>query len=737
MVGRKISTAAIVGAFATVALMGGCRDEANTGPSDVAPKDYAANLVLQAGDVQTGPVAIALPVQLAVKVTDAGGNPVRDAEVNWVVLGGGGFVNPPTGISDATGFVRTNWTLGTSLGENKVRAYLTNGFIIDSVDFKATAINGEGVVIQLTTSTRPPATLMVATAVSTPIQYTITDEFGHPVPGATVNFTVGPNSGSVDPTSAQTDSLGHVTAIWTTGTVAGPQTFIATLPGQLPITTSIIATPDTSRRIAIVSGDNQVGTTSVVRAAPLTVRVTDRFNNPITGENVIFNDSTGNGSIMFPNATTTDANGLASATWTVGAMAGPQRIRVRTPGSGGQVVRFSTTSQLQFRDVFAGNFYTCGISTADIAYCWGFGQDGQLGNSARVSRNAPNWPVTNADSILGPYPNFRSISGGPSHACGITLTSSLNCWGFSPDGRAFITPGSPFAIPTSPAVSSVRSLATGESFSCYVTAAALAVCSGSNEVSEATGVNNPPPVSGYSIITAGLRHGCGMPRFDPAAPVVSRTPQCWGEDNNGQLGRNTVTFLWSPAALPIVTAGTQAAGYTFDSLSIVAGAQHTCALASADAPVPGQAFCWGGNAFGQLGNGAVITQGLRSPVPVSVQQNVTYARLYSGEFHTCALTPTGQAFCWGRNNAGQLGNGSTASSSLPVAVAGGLTFSSLALGELHTCGIVGNGPSTSSTTSLPGAMYCWGDNEKGQLGLGSFGANGAPVLIPTRVTFQQ
>jgi alpha-tubulin suppressor-like RCC1 family protein len=278
----------------------------------------------------------------------------------------------------------------------------------------------------------------------------------------------------------------------------------------------------------------------------------------------------------------------------------------------------------------------------------------------------------------------------------------------------------------------VRWLATGESFSCYVTAAALAVCSGTNEAFEATGVNNIPPVTGYSTIAAGLRHGCGMPRFNPASTTISRIPRCWGENNNGQLGRDTATFLASPAAVPV----TMPAGVTFDSLSLVAGASHTCGLATPDSPSAGTAYCWGSNAFGQLGNGAAIAQGGRSAVPVPVA-GVGFARLWAGENHTCGLTTAGSAFCWGRNSSGQLGNGNTISTSSPVPVAGGLTFRALALGELHSCGITGSGPLVGGTTSLPGTVFCWGDNEKGQLGLGNFGSNGVPVIGPTRVTFQQ
>jgi alpha-tubulin suppressor-like RCC1 family protein len=239
-------------------------------------------------------------------------------------------------------------------------------------------------------------------------------------------------------------------------------------------------------------------------------------------------------------------------------------------------------------------------------------------------------------------------------------------------------------------------------------------------------------VTGYSTIAAGLRHGCGMPRFNPASTTASRIPRCWGENNNGQLGRDTATFLPSPQAVPV----TMPPSFAFDSLSLVAGAEHTCAFATPDSPQPGRAFCWGSNAWGQLGNGAAIVQGGRSAVPIATGGGTAYVRLYAGDFHTCGLTAAGVAFCWGRNTSGQLGNGNTISTSSPVAVAGGLTFRALALGELHTCGITGT-PTVTGTTSVAGSVYCWGDNEKGQLGVGSFGVNGVPVLAPTRVTFQQ
>jgi alpha-tubulin suppressor-like RCC1 family protein len=174
----------------------------------------------------------------------------------------------------------------------------------------------------------------------------------------------------------------------------------------------------------------------------------------------------------------------------------------------------------------------------------------------------------------------------------------------------------------------------------------------------------------------------------------------------------------------------------WDTTSLVAGVAHTCALTRpAAAGAGGAAFCWGANGFGQLGAGSAA---VRSAVPLAVTlpTGVTgFTKLFAGEYHTCGVANTGTAYCWGRNSSGQLGDGTTGNRSAPVAVTGGLVFRSLATGELHTCGVVGN-PTTGGTQAGAGVLYCWGDNEYGQLGSGTTGTNGVPVLVPTRVAGQ-
>src|SRR5207247_1427933 len=138
----------------------------------------------------------------------------------------------------------------------------------------------------------------------------------------------------------------------------------------------------------------------------------------------------------------------------------------------------------------------------------------------------------------------------------------------------------------------------------------------------------------------------------------------------------------------VVPVGVSAGGLTFTAVS--AGAYHTCGLTTG-----GAAYCWGSNDNGELGNGSTTS----SSVPVAVTApGLTFTAVSAGGCHTCGVTPSGAVYCWGSNAYGQLGNGSTTSSSVPVAVsAGGRTFTAVSAGYLHTCGLTSGG-----------AGYCWG-----------------------------
>ena len=119
---------------------------------------------------------------------------------------------------------------------------------------------------------------------------------------------------------------------------------------------------------------------------------------------------------------------------------------------------------------------------------------------------------------------------------------------------------------------------------------------------------------------------------------------------------------------------------------------------------------------------------------------VLFAKMFAGKYHTCALSTTGAAYCWGRDDYGQLGDGVrmgfNTGNPTPQPVAAGLSFRSLSLGELYTCGVVADINSPTGPSAQAGTIYCWGDNVFGQIGNGQASGGNAPVMFPTRVAFQ-
>jgi alpha-tubulin suppressor-like RCC1 family protein len=144
-------------------------------------------------------------------------------------------------------------------------------------------------------------------------------------------------------------------------------------------------------------------------------------------------------------------------------------------------------------------------------------------------------------------------------------------------------------------------------------------------------------------------------------------------------------------------------------VSLASGNDHVCGLDAA-----GVAMCWGANDGGQLGDGSTTDR----PSPVPVRAELRFASLTAGDVHTCGLAGGGVPLCWGQNLSGQLGDGTRTDSRFPKPVGNGITFASLVAGWNHTCGLTENGNA-----------FCWGLNSDGQLGDGS----ALDRLLPTLV----
>jgi alpha-tubulin suppressor-like RCC1 family protein len=215
-------------------------------------------------------------------------------------------------------------------------------------------------------------------------------------------------------------------------------------------------------------------------------------------------------------------------------------------------------------------------------------------------------------------------------------------------------------------------------------------------------------VSGITQMVSGDSHTCVL--------TTAGKVRCWGRAAEGQLGYGNTFNIGDVAARLPHTAGDVPLRPNDPVVQIAAGNNHTCALLQS-----GLAYCWGMNNAGQLGYGHTSNIGDGEPVVSAgfVNAGGVLSMIDAGGDHTCAvLKETGVVRCWGENQFGQLGQGTTTdfgdSSSEPIFAApnvplGTGTVKALALGDHHSCVIMTNGD-----------VHCWGLNTSGQLGIGNF-----------------
>ena len=315
--------------------------------------------------------------------------------------------------------------------------------------------------------------------------------------------------------------------------------------------------------------------------------------------------------------------------------------------------------QLTFAPLWSGSGgglanHSCGLISGAL-YCWGDNSYGQLGNGNTTQQNTP--------VLINAGTSYSQVAVGGGHTCAVVAsTGALHCFGFNFYGQ----------------------LGNGNT---------------SNQSSPVV-VNAG---TSYSQVTAGVYHTCALVASTGAL-------QCFGYNSTGQLGNGNTSNQSSPVA---INAG------TFYS-KIAAGGYHTCAVITST----GALQCWGFNASGQLGNGNTTNQ----INAVAINAGTAYSKIAASANNTCGvITSTGALQCWGNNGSGQLGIGNTINQSSPVAVNAGTSYSQVAIGANHTCAIV-----TSS-----GVLQCFGDNSKGQIGIGNTTQQNSPVVVNAGTSYSQ
>lgn len=245
-----------------------------------------------------------------------------------------------------------------------------------------------------------------------------------------------------------------------------------------------------------------------------------------------------------------------------------------------------------------GDSFACGLSMANVAYCWGGNTSGQLGDSTFTDKFVPT-------AVKGGL-SFATISTGRDYTCGVAALGVPYCWGSDcagqlGDGRTGSScPGSPLSVVPVKVTGGLafRSVSASGWYwrSCGIAANGSAYCWGLGYLGDNTlsaGTSSPTAVSGgaFTSVSTGNYHTCGL---------TGGVAFCWGENTSGQLGDSTFTT----AKVPVPVAG----GLRF--MNVSAGGNSTCGVT-----IIGAIYCWGDNADGQLGDGTTAT----SNVPVNVK----------------------------------------------------------------------------------------------------------------------
>ncbi|MEZ4866391.1 MAG: hypothetical protein R3C14_34050 [Caldilineaceae bacterium] len=347
--------------------------------------------------------------------------------------------------------------------------------------------------------------------------------------------------------------------------------------------------------------------------------------------------------------------------------------------------------------ISAGGSHTCAVTNGGVK-CWGYNTYGQLGNNSTAESSAPV-------DVSGLGSGVNAISAGSNHTCAVTSTGGSKCWGYNSFGRLGNNSTAESSVPVdvSGLTSGVSTISASDFLTCSLTSAGGAKCWGNNgygRLGNNSTAESSVPVdvdglsSGVSMISAGGFHTCAV--------TSAGGVKCWGYNSSGQLGNNSTV----DSSVPVDVLGL---GSGVSAISV--GDFHTCVLTSA-----GGVKCWGYNSSGQLGNNSTVD----SSVPVDVDGlSSGVSAISAGNNHTCALTSGGGVKCWGYNSSGQLGNNSITSSSVPADVSGlGSGVSAISAASRNTCALTG-----------AGGVKCWGSNSSGQLGNNSTASSSVPVDV--------
>jgi alpha-tubulin suppressor-like RCC1 family protein len=395
--------------------------------------------------------------------------------------------------------------------------------------------------------------------------------------------------------------------------------------------------------------------------------------------------------------------------------------------------------------IAAGREHTCVITSSGGVDCWGYNDAGQLGDGSTTNSSTP--VEVKGVGGSGTLSSVAAIAAGNRYTCALTSGGGVDCWGFNfygdlGDGTVWNswTPMPVKGVGGLGTLSGVVAIAAGTEDTCALTSDGGVDCWGVNfegDLGDGSSVNSSTPVEVKGVGGSGTLSGVKAIAVGdgPTCALMSASGvDCWGLNDFGQLGDGsfsgpeTCTAISRPCSrTPAVVKGVGGSGTLSGVAAIAAEGEYTCALMS-----DGEADCWGYNDAGQLGDGSTANSSTPAEVkdvggsgPLSGVKAIAAGHYGDDPEHTCAVMSGGGVDCWGGNDAGQLGDGNTTESSTPVevkGVGGSGTLSgveAIAAGDNQTCALTSGG-----------GVDCWGGNDVGQLGDGSTVESSTPVVVP-------
>ncbi len=335
----------------------------------------ASTISINNGDDQTGAVSTLLPLPLEVQVADAFGNLINGATVTFDPVGGGSVTNS-TDLTDANGIATTDWTVHSTPTNDSLKAFIAGvSTTPDTLTFNATVVAGAGDTLIRVTPTVTSGT--VDTDLGDVFEVQVTDNLGNPVAGFDVSFAIviapdGSTNESLSVTSTTTNASGSASTLLHLGTRAGSYTVRAYTNATNPSFVDFVATanPGAADSLVHIVGDGE--TVTAGQNLLLQARVIDAFGNELSGEGVRFQVTAGGGNIGGSSVfiTSSDADGLVSATLTTGPTAGVANTVVATSLSGSndtQNYNVSTTSgQISYFTLIPEAFTLTAGDTFDV-----------------------------------------------------------------------------------------------------------------------------------------------------------------------------------------------------------------------------------------------------------------------------------------------------------------------------------------------------------------------------------